>query len=117
MTSMSLKTGCGVPVFLVYAALGAGSVAAQGLGCPEQYNRLMALYRTAPQSAEYGQAAAAYNASCRSGAQIAAPSGTAFAAPGAPEASLPMRGAPSSTVPAQSRAIIRSGGGGSGGHK
>jgi len=112
---MSLKAGCSVPVFLVLSALGSGTAAAQGAGCVDLYNRVIALYRTAPQSAEYGQAAAAYNGSCL-GAPAAAPSGSAFAAPTGPEASLPMRGAPSNTVPAQSRAIIR-GGGASGGHK
>jgi hypothetical protein len=50
------------------AAAASTPVLAQSGGCQDQYNRVMALYQTAPLSPEYSQMAAAYNARCLAGA-------------------------------------------------
>lgn len=95
------------------ATLLCSPVSAQPINCGELYKRVMALYQTAPQSAEYNQVSSMYNGSCRPGAGAAN-----TIAPGAasalPETSLPMRGAPTNTVPTESRSVVR---GGSAGHK
>jgi len=49
-------------------AAGSAPVLAQSEGCLGQYNRLMALYQTAPLSPEYSQMAAYYSARCLAGA-------------------------------------------------
>jgi hypothetical protein len=99
--------------FVLVAALHCSPVSAQPVNCGELYNRVMALYQTAPQSAEYSQMSATYNGSCRTGAG-AANTGAPGTASALPQTSLPARGAPTNTVPTESRAIVR---GGSGGHK
>ena len=53
------------------AAAASTPVLAQSLGCQDQYNRVMALYQTAPLSPEYSQMAAAYSARCLAGASAA----------------------------------------------
>ena len=53
------------------AAAASTPVLAQSEGCRDQYNRVMALYQTAPLSPEYGQMAAAYSARCLAGAPAA----------------------------------------------
>ena len=50
------------------AAAGSTPVLAQSEGCRDQYNRVTALYQTAPLSPEYSQMAAAYSARCVAGA-------------------------------------------------
>jgi hypothetical protein len=50
------------------AAAGSTPVLAQSEGCLDQYNRVMALYQTAPLSPEYNQMAASYSARCLVGA-------------------------------------------------
>jgi hypothetical protein len=55
------------------AAAASTPVLAQSEGCRDQYNRVMALYQTAPLSPEYGQMAAAYSARCLGGAAAAPP--------------------------------------------
>ncbi len=50
------------------AAAGSTPVLAESGGCRDQYNRVMALYQTAPLSPEYSQMAASYNARCLAGA-------------------------------------------------
>ena len=55
------------------AAAASTPVLAQSGGCRDQYNRVMALYQTAPLSPEYGQMAAAYSARCLGGAAAAPP--------------------------------------------
>ena len=46
------------------AAVGSAPVLAQSGSCADQYNRVTALYQTAPLSPEYNQMAAAYSARC-----------------------------------------------------
>lgn len=103
----------GAATLTLLVALHSSSALAQALSCPDLYNRLMALYRTAPQSAEYSQMAATYNASCR-GAVSPSNSGIGTTSAMGPT-NLPMRGAPTNTVPTESRAIVRGGTGA--GHK
>jgi hypothetical protein len=71
---MSLKQPA---IMLAAAALcGAGGstpVLAQSGSCADQYNRVTALYQTAPLSPEYNQMAAAYSARCLPGASAAPP--------------------------------------------
>jgi hypothetical protein len=55
------------------AAVGPTPVLAQSGSCVDQYNRVTALYQTAPLSPEYGQMAAAYSARCLAGASAALP--------------------------------------------
>jgi opacity protein-like surface antigen len=74
-------------MLLKHAAFGAATLAlcgaaalapaaAQPLNCPDMYNQVMEVYRTAPLSLEYSQIAADYSASCLRGAS-AAPAYTA----------------------------------------
>ena len=53
------------------AAAGSAPALAQSESCVDQYNRVTALYRTAPLSPEYSQITAAYNARCVAGAPAA----------------------------------------------
>ena len=55
------------------AAVGSAPVLAQSGSCADQYNRVTALYQTAPLSPEYNQMAAAYSARCLAGASAAQP--------------------------------------------
>ena len=55
------------------AAVGSAPVLAQSGSCADQYNRVTALYQTAPLSPEYNQMAAAYSARCLAGASAAPP--------------------------------------------
>jgi hypothetical protein len=55
------------------AAEGSAPVLAQSGSCVDQYNRVTALYQTAPLSPEYNQVAAAYSARCLAGASAAQP--------------------------------------------
>jgi hypothetical protein len=52
-------------------AAGSAPALAQFESCAAQYNRVTALYQTAPLSPEYSQMAAAYNARCLAGAPAA----------------------------------------------
>ena len=110
---MSSTALFGAATITLVAALHSSSALAQALNCPDLYNRLMGLYRTAPQSAEYSQIAGTYNASCR-GAVSPSNSGVGTTSAMGPT-NLPMRGAPTNTVPTESRAIVRGGTGA--GHK
>ena len=56
------------------AAVGSAPVLAQSGSCADQYNRVTALYQTAPLSPAYNQMAAAYSARCLAGASAAPPS-------------------------------------------
>lgn len=69
------------------AAAGSAPALAQSESCLDQYNRVTALYQTAPLSPEYSQMAAAYSARCVPGAAAGpayygstgyAPSGPAY---------------------------------------
>jgi hypothetical protein len=51
-------------VVTLCAAAGSAPALAQSESCVAQYNRVTALYQTAPLSPEYGQMAAAYSARC-----------------------------------------------------
>ena len=53
------------------AAAGSTPALAQSESCVDQYNRVAALYQTAPLSPEYSQMAAAYNARCLTGVPVA----------------------------------------------
>jgi len=55
------------------AAAGSAPVLAQSESCLDQYNRVTALYQTAPLSPEYSQMAAAYSARCLGGASAVPP--------------------------------------------
>jgi hypothetical protein len=55
------------------AAGGSTPVLAQSGSCVDQYNRVTALYQTAPLSPAYNQMAAAYSARCLAGAAAAPP--------------------------------------------
>ena len=55
------------------AAAGSAPVLAQSESCLDQYNRVTALYQTAPLSPEYSQMAAAYSARCLAGTSAVAP--------------------------------------------
>jgi len=50
------------------AAAGSAPALAQSGSCVDEYNRVTALYQTAPLSPEYSQVAAAYSARCLGGA-------------------------------------------------
>lgn len=66
---MSLKQPAIVLTAVALCAAAASTpVVAQSEGCRDQYNRVMALYQTAPLSPEYSQMAAAYSARCVAGA-------------------------------------------------
>ena len=54
-------------------AAGSAPALAQFESCAAQYNRVTALYQTAPLSPEYSQMAAAYSARCLGGAAAAPP--------------------------------------------
>jgi hypothetical protein len=111
---MSLKAGLTASVLVLSPDFCSGPVTAQPTNCPDLYSRVMALYQTAPRSAEYNQMSAAYNTSCRANPEAANTGARGAASALPPQTSLPMRGAPTNTVPTESRAIVR---GGSGGHK
>ena len=70
------------------AAAGSAPALAQSESCVDQYNRVTALYQTAPLSPEYGQMAAAYSARCLAGVSAAPPRLTT-AAPGMATTALP----------------------------
>jgi hypothetical protein len=53
------------------AAAGSAPALAQSGSCVDEYNRVTALYQTAPLSPEYSQMAAAYSARCLAGAPAA----------------------------------------------
>src|SRR5580704_5143279 len=96
---MSLKSiALAAAGLAVSATLDIAPVAAQTVNCTDMYNRMMALYGTAPQSPEYSQMAAAYSGTCVAGAAAAAAPAPTAGSPGSPNApadnSLPMRGAP-----------------------
>jgi hypothetical protein len=55
------------------AAAGSAPALAQSGSCVDEYNRVTALYQTAPLSPEYSQMAAAYSARCLAGAAAAPP--------------------------------------------
>jgi hypothetical protein len=120
---MSRNFSAIVAVVGVSVVLHAGAAAAQPVDCGDLYNRMMGLYQSAPQSPEYAQMYAAYNSSCAGGgpagvgvgAGVMAPGGGVPSAMSFPESGLPMRGAPSTTVPTESPSIVRPGVGGMGG--
>jgi hypothetical protein len=116
---MSLKSVAFAAAGLaIFATLDSAPVAAQPVNCTEMYNRMMALYGSAPQSPEYSQMAAAYTGSCVPGAAAASPPPSLSPAAGSPgsfnappDNSLPMRGAPTNTMPTESRERLPGGGG------
>ena len=71
------------------AAVGSAPVLAQSGSCADQYNRVTALYQTAPLSPEYSQMAAAYNARCLGGASAVPPRLITVAPPGMATPALP----------------------------
>ncbi|HZT86403.1 MAG TPA: hypothetical protein VFA12_00450 [Stellaceae bacterium] len=98
---------------MAFAALPAAPAAAQ-VNCADLYNRMIALYQTAPQSPEYAQMAASYNGYCVAGASPAPAAGDpggygGFGGSGghggSSSGALPLRGAPSGTIPTESRAL------------
>jgi hypothetical protein len=69
---MSLKhAALAGTVLALCAAINTAPVAAQPVNCADLYNRVMAVYQTAPLSPEYSQMAAAYGATCLAGASAA----------------------------------------------
>jgi hypothetical protein len=105
---MSLRSmALAVAGLAISATLDTAPVAAQPVNCTDVYNRMMALYGTAPQSPEYSQMAAAYSASCVAGAAAAAPTAGSPNAPA--DNGLPMRGAPTNTMPTESRERVPGG--------
>ena len=56
---------------ILCVAAGSTRVSAQAPNCVDLYNRVMAVYQTAPLSPEYNQMAAAYSATCLAGASAA----------------------------------------------
>jgi len=71
---MSLKQRAVVLAAAIFCvAAGSTRVVAQTTNCVDLYNRVMAVYQTAPLSPEYNQMAATYGASCLAGAAAAAP--------------------------------------------
>jgi hypothetical protein len=114
-----------IAALAVCAAACPGLAAAQPVNCGDLYNRLIALYQSAPQSPAYAQMAAAYQASCVTGSPTqpgaVAPGYAGSAAqPGAANpggagattaGSLPMLGSPSSTEPSESHVVVAPGGG------
>jgi hypothetical protein len=59
-------------VVVAVGAAGSAPASAQSPNCVDLYNRVMAVYQTAPLSPEYNQMAAAYGATCLGGAAAAA---------------------------------------------
>src|SRR3954469_17720248 len=95
--SISIRLGLTSATVVLVAVLHSGPVAAQPVSCAELYQRLMALYRSAPQSPEYSQMSAAYNGRC--GAEAGGTNPGRVGTTGAPpQANLPLRGAPTNTV-------------------
>jgi hypothetical protein len=79
------------------AAVNAAPAAAQAPNCGDMYNRVMQLYQAAPQSPEYAQMSANYNASC-----IGPSAGSAYPSPSYPAGSYPADGYPAASYPAAS---------------
>ena len=69
---MSLKlAGLAGATLALCALIDPAPVAAQTVNCADMYGRVMALYQAAPLSPAYNQMAAAYAASCLTGAYAA----------------------------------------------
>jgi hypothetical protein len=72
----------GAATLALCAAAGSAPASAQSMSCPDMYNQVMAVYRTAPLSPEYSQLAGAYSDRCLTGASAApAYPGQAYRAP------------------------------------
>ena len=73
--------------FALCAAVNPAPAAAQTSNCGDMYNRVMQLYQAAPQSPEYAQMSASYNASC-----IGPSASSAYPAASYPAAGYPAAG-------------------------